>query len=293
MAPQPSYIRLAHTIITVSYVGTIISNGPQDTTVCINATAEYNCGFTGANPNHVIPNWRIVFRSDNGNIISNITHDGVDVVRGRINGLQWVADLTGGNNNALNSKLLVGPVNKTHNQSSYQCFIPTVFGPVISSMGTMTVVGKKTLLTVLITKKALTDPPSVAINVDKICTTSMTISLNSHSHPACGDVSHNVTISGRVIYPDTIGSLKYTINELQSDTLYNIAVTSTYGSGSREIAQLLVRTSPSESKICDYVYNIAMHLFYVFCICSYLASSVMIISLLIECNFILFILVHM
>ena len=38
-----------------------------------------------------------------------------------INGLQWVPDLTSGDNNATNSKLVVGPVNMTHNQSSYQC----------------------------------------------------------------------------------------------------------------------------------------------------------------------------
>ena len=75
----------------------------------------------------------------------------------------------------------------------------------------------------------ITAPPSVVINVDEICTTSITISLNTYSHPACGDVSHNVTISGNVtINPDTIGGSKYTIYELQSDTLYNITVTSTY-----------------------------------------------------------------
>ena len=232
-----------------TYVGTVITNGPQNTTVCMNATAECNCGFTGANPNHVIPNWRIIFRSDNGDTSSNTVHDGLDVAHGHVNGLQWVADLTGGNNNALNSKLLVGPVNKTHNQSSYQCYIPTIYGAVTSSMGTMTVAGKTILLTVIKLKwLSLTDPPTVVINVDEICTTSITISLNTHSHPACGDVSHNVTISGNVIlYPDTIGGSKYTIYELQSDTLYDIMVTSTYKTGSKTITQS-VRTNPSKCK---------------------------------------------
>ena len=78
--------------------------------------------------------------------------------------------------------------------------------------------------------------------MDEICTTSIIISLNTHSHPTCGAVSRNVTISGSVIYPDTVGGSTYTIDELQSDTLYNITVTSTYNSGSR-IVYRSVRTS--------------------------------------------------
>ena len=99
------------------------------------------------------------------------------------------------------------------------------------------------------------------INVDEICTTSITISLNTYSHPACGDVSHNVTISGNVIYPDTINGSKYTIDNLHSDTLYNITVTSLYNNGSKTITQSL-NTSLSKCKhyksvylpICIYTY---------------------------------------
>ena len=69
--------------------------------------------------------------------------------------------------------------------------------------------------------------------MDEICTTSIIISLNTHSHPSCGEVSHNVTISGNVVYPDTVGGSQYTTDGLQSDTLYNITVTSTYNNGSR------------------------------------------------------------
>ena len=81
----------------------------------------------------------------------------------------------------------------------------------------------------------LTDPLSVIINVDEICTTSIAITLNTINHQICGDVSHNVTISGHVIYPDTVeGPIAiYAINELESDRLYNIAVTSTHNSSSR------------------------------------------------------------
>ena len=93
----------------------------------------------------------------------------------------------------------------------------------------------------------VTDSPSVIINVDEICTTSITISLNTHSHPSCRNVSHNVTISDNVIYPDTVGGSMYTISGLQSDTLYNITVTSTYNSGSR-IFSKPVRTSLPNGK---------------------------------------------
>ena len=43
-------------------VDLVITNGPQDTTVCMNTIAEVYCGFTGTSPNFAIPNWRIVFR---------------------------------------------------------------------------------------------------------------------------------------------------------------------------------------------------------------------------------------
>ena len=99
--------------------------------------------WSGASPNFVVPNWRIIFRSDDGSIVSNDTVDGDDISQRLINGLQWVPDLTSGDNNATNSKLLVGPVNVTHNQSSYQCIFTMGQGDtIISSVGTMTVVGK-------------------------------------------------------------------------------------------------------------------------------------------------------
>ena len=129
-------------------IGFFITNGPQDTTVCINTMAECYCGFTGSSPSSTFPDWRIIFRSDNGSIVSNDTVDGNDIVSRLVNGLQWVPDLTSGDNNATNSKLLVGPVNMTQNQSSYQCIFTILSSnsleSVISSVGTMTVVGKAT-----------------------------------------------------------------------------------------------------------------------------------------------------
>ena len=111
----------------------------------MNVMAECYCGFTGGNPLYLLPNWSIVFRSYNGSIISNDTIDGVDIALRLINDLQWLPDLTSGHNNGTNSKLLVGPVNKTHNQSSYQCAFQGIGGLVISSVGTMTIVGKITI----------------------------------------------------------------------------------------------------------------------------------------------------
>ena len=114
--------------------------------MCMNVMAACYCGFTGTNPDFAMPNWRIVFKSDNGSIISNDTTDGQDISDGLINGLQWLPDLTSGDNNGTNSKLLVSPVNMTHNQSSYQCVFRRIGGgSVISSVGTMTVVGKTTI----------------------------------------------------------------------------------------------------------------------------------------------------
>ena len=109
----------------------------------MNTTAECDCGFSGADPYLAIPNWRIVLRSDDGSIISNKTFDGDDIDNRLINGLQWEPDLTSGDNNAPNSKLLVDPVNITHNQSSYQCIFELIrFDTVISSVGIMIVLGK-------------------------------------------------------------------------------------------------------------------------------------------------------
>ena len=111
--------------------------------MCMNTMAECDCGFTGANPIHLFPEWKIIFRSDNGSVISNFTVDGESIVHRPLNGLQWLIDLTSGENNSPNSKLLIGPVNKTHNQSSYQCiFTSPLSDDIISSVGTMTVVGK-------------------------------------------------------------------------------------------------------------------------------------------------------
>ena len=86
--------------------------------------------------------------------------------------------------------------------------------------------------------------------------------MNTHSHPSCGEVSHIVTIPDSVIYLHTVGGSQYTIDGLQSDTLYNITVTSTHN-GSIRILNKDVRTSIPVCKfqkltiasyVCSYVH---------------------------------------
>ena len=126
-----------------------ITSGPQDTTVCLNVIAPCPCGFTGADPSNTIPNWRILYRNDSGSVISNDTIVGYDIVSSTIVDLKWIADL----NNASNSKLLVGPVNMTHNQSSYQCMFTILregrLYTLMSSVGTLTVLGKMRIIQAL------------------------------------------------------------------------------------------------------------------------------------------------
>ena len=74
-------------VFIIYVVGFVITNGPQDITVCINAMAECYCGFTGASPAFAVPDWRIIFRNDNGSIVSNDTVVGDDIVSRLINGL--------------------------------------------------------------------------------------------------------------------------------------------------------------------------------------------------------------
>ena len=119
-----------------------ITNGPMDTTVCTGSTANISCGFINVDPSIVIPNWRIVRRSDDGSVISNMTVSSGDIINNNNDGLEWVADLTSGPNNATYSRLVVGPVDDTYNQSSFQCIFTLLSGTVMSSIGTLTVTGK-------------------------------------------------------------------------------------------------------------------------------------------------------
>ena len=129
-----------------------ITNPPTNVTVCINTVAEINCGFTGADPEYATPNWRIIMRNENGSIASNETIVGQSISANLVSGLEWIPDLNSGADNAPNSELIFGPVNTTHNQSSFQCLFVTAWNEIIaaSSIGTITVVGKMETFLIII-----------------------------------------------------------------------------------------------------------------------------------------------
>jgi len=111
--------------------------------------AECTCGFDGVNPLAITPNWRIITRNNDGSVVSNVTINGRDVVHDKNDGLEWIIGQANSTSSP-NSKLVIGPVNETHNQSSYQCVFhvnqiingATQHRIVKSSVGTLTVVGK-------------------------------------------------------------------------------------------------------------------------------------------------------
>ena len=111
----------------------VITNGPQDITVCVNQFANIQCGFNGADPNLVVPNWTIIKRDRNGAVI-NDTVNGTEI--SRID--EWIPDLVNPNN----SVLRVGPVDSTDNQSSYQCSFVQSNDTTYSSVAILTVLGE-------------------------------------------------------------------------------------------------------------------------------------------------------
>ena len=115
----------------------IITNGPQNTTICVNQFVNISCGFTGADPNLEVPTWRIIKRNRNGAIIDDGFIAGIRQHNNTwsiIQGLEWIVDPLNGNNNMLR----VGPVTRADDQTYYQC----AFGDVNSSIGTLTVLSE-------------------------------------------------------------------------------------------------------------------------------------------------------
>ena len=118
-------------------VALTITNGPQDTTVCTNQVANCTCGYTGVDPNFLVPNWRIIKRR-NGEIVSDEAISGTEIITDTNDGLQWIADPINGSNSVLS----VGPVDRTDDQSSYQCFFALLSSSIFSDVGILTVLGE-------------------------------------------------------------------------------------------------------------------------------------------------------
>ena len=118
----------------------------------MNDMAECTCGFDGVSPLTTIPDWIIIKRNSDGSVVSNVTIGGRDIIQDKDDGLEWIIGQANSTSSP-NSKLVVGPVNETHNQSSYQCVFHvnqiingiTQNGIVQSSIGTLTVTGKNLL----------------------------------------------------------------------------------------------------------------------------------------------------
>jgi len=105
--------------------------------VCINQVANCTCGFTGVDPNFVVPDWRIIMRR-NGEIVSNEIISGTEIISNTNDALDWIIDPLNGNN----SVLRVGPVDGTDDQSSYQCIFTLLSGNIFSNTGILTVLGE-------------------------------------------------------------------------------------------------------------------------------------------------------
>ena len=121
----------------------MFTNSPVDTIVCIGSIASIPCGFSNVT-DVLVPNWNITMRSNDGSIISNefsvnaINTDDDD-------GLEYFTDTVLGDNMSPDSRLEVGPVDESDNQSSYQCiFVVAGSGTFKSSTGTLTVAGECT-----------------------------------------------------------------------------------------------------------------------------------------------------
>ena len=111
----------------------------MNTTACVNQNASFFCGFTGANPLHLILNWSIIWRNASGSITQTRDYSVYTINVDPNNGLEWLPDF----NNSNNSRLVIDSVNKMYNQSSFQCIIPSANGnSIISTIGFLTVVGK-------------------------------------------------------------------------------------------------------------------------------------------------------
>ena len=129
----------------------MINKGPNNVTECLNdgtqpIAIQMPCGFTGAPANTTLPNWRIISRAEDGSVISDVTRNTTDINNNSGDKLFWVPDLTNPDvNNSVNSVLLIGPVDKKYNHSSYQCSFLLDDQPIIKSkVGTITLFGECT-----------------------------------------------------------------------------------------------------------------------------------------------------
>ena len=117
-----------------------ITNGPMNVTTCSGTNAEISCDYAEApDPFNTRPDWRIIKRNNDGHVISNETVNAAIIRSDRSDGLVFLVEVL--NNNVI-GRLLVGPVDDSYNNTSYQCIF-TINDTTIESdtAGTVTVAG--------------------------------------------------------------------------------------------------------------------------------------------------------
>ena len=125
-------------------------------TVCSGSVAQMSCDYTGApDPRNTRPDWRIIKRSNDGHVISNETVNAVIIRFNKTDGLVFLAQVL--INNSVIGRFLVGPVDDTYNNTSYQCIF-TINDTIIGSdtAGTVTVIGMYVHTFVIIITNAFT-----------------------------------------------------------------------------------------------------------------------------------------
>ena len=118
----------------------MITNGPMNVKACSGTRTEISCDFSGApDPFNTKPDWRIIKRNNDGDVISNETVNATIIRINKIDGLVFLAEVS---NDNVNGRLLVGPVDDTYNNTSYQCIF-TINDTIIESdtAGTVSVIG--------------------------------------------------------------------------------------------------------------------------------------------------------
>ena len=127
-------------------IALVITNAPMNVTVCSGTNAEISCGFTGVDALNTRPDWRIVRRNNDGDVISDETINGTIIQENKIDGLAFFREVLHGNS-ANGSYLSIGPVDDTYNNTSYQCIF-TINDTIIESdtAGTVTVIGKYVII---------------------------------------------------------------------------------------------------------------------------------------------------
>ena len=113
----------------------MITNGPMNVTVCSGAKVEMSCEISSSSITS--PNWRIIKRNNSSIVISNKTLSEVDITNNPTDGLKKKNESL---DNYVVFSLIVGPVDETYNNTSYQCIFTINWDIIESTVGTITVI---------------------------------------------------------------------------------------------------------------------------------------------------------